>query len=82
MKKEIVIISCDICAQEDTDSPVEEKQIPIIFTTEQTEGRSVKPHLIIQKMDICEECMEIIVRGYIPFGHGAQGHNKYGFRRM
>ena len=81
MKKTITVLTCDICKNAQNDSIIQEdKTIPIIFTTEQTEGRGCDPYLSSFTLDICDTCMDIILKGNIPFGSGAQGHNRYSFR--
>ena len=77
MKKEITY--CDVCKQE---VPIKEKQIPIIFTTDQTEGRSCKPYLELIKIDVCLECEKKVLEGNFVYGTGAQGHNQYGFKNL
>lgn len=72
---------CDICKKQiNTDN--QEKfnhELTVIFTTEQTEGYSVKPYLRTQKLDICPECMNKILEGNMVFAKGAQGINEYYF---
>lgn len=50
----------------------------VIFTTEQTEGRSTKPYFSMEKIDICADCKQMMLnsRTYI-LAHGAQGSNVY-----
>lgn len=56
-------------------------QIQVIFTTEQTEGRSVaRPYLTMETLDLCDECMRNLMMGHYLFGEGAQGHNRYHFK--
>ena len=71
--------TCDVCGNE-TDQQHTERQIQVVFTTEQTEGR-MRPHqLTLERMDICQKCEDIIIGGKCLFGSGAQGHNKYWFK--
>lgn len=74
MKKEIY--TCDIknCENEPKHKGF---KIQVIFTTEQTEGRSIHPYLSMQTIDICEECLEIVLKGNYIFADGAMGYNKY-----
>jgi len=75
--------TCDICAE-----IIDTKQkwsgihasIPVVFTTEQTEGRPIQPYLAQQGMDICHLCYAKIIKGKLPFGAGAQGYNRYCFK--
>ena len=71
-----IIESCDLCKKE---TEIKEENIQVIFITEQTEGRSITPYLSLEKFDICENCMDKILRGNYVFGYGAQGHNSYYF---
>lgn len=70
-----VIDFCDICKSKEK---VSKKRIPIIFTTEETEGRSCEPYLTIETLDICENCYKTMIdNSTIPNAHGAQGYNTY-----
>jgi len=92
MRKEI--FSCDVCKKEKEpyksnvfggakreDKVFLDSKIQIIFTTEQTEGRSCKPYLSIENLDICDECLDKAAEGNSIFAHGAQGHNTYYFNK-
>lgn len=72
-----VIHFCDICK---SNTEVTEKQIQVIFETEQTEGRSVKPYLSLQKVETCITCLDFILKDNYLHGYGAMGHNTYYFR--
>ena len=73
---------CDIDKCENEVKDFIQGAITVIFTTEQTEGRSVKPHLTNLRMDICEDCLAtIILHNRIPTGSGAQGHNTYTLKK-
>jgi hypothetical protein len=74
MKKEIY--SCDVCK---TECKVQNQQLQVIFTTEQTEGRSIKPYLCMSKLDICNDCLDKVISGKAIFAHGAQGYNTFYF---
>lgn len=50
-----------------------------IFTSEQTEGRSVEPYHCIETMDFCEKCYGWHMKGNVVFGSGAMGFNQYCF---
>lgn len=69
---------CDICGEDVGCN--KENTIQVIFTTDQTEGRSCKPYLSIEKMDICNVCLDRRTRGESIYGYGAQGYNKYYFK--
>lgn len=71
MKKQITIFQCDLCKKE---VATQEIIYPVLFLTEQTEGRVVKPYLEKTKLDLCSECIGKVVK---INAHGAQGHNHY-----
>lgn len=71
MKKQIEICTCDICHKE---CDVLEVTYPVMFTTEQTEGRSVKPYISYEKIDMCAECLKKAIN---IKGAGAMGYNEY-----
>lgn len=74
-------VTCDVCDSQMSPVNKDEKtEISVIQTTEQTEGRSCSPYLQTRKIDICNKCLEIILRGNMLFSHGAQGYNKYYFK--
>lgn len=72
MKKRIEITYCDICGAEcETAKRV---NYPVVFYTEQTEGRSCKPYISNQNIDVCDNCCEKIIK---VSATGAQGYNTY-----
>lgn len=75
-----MLYSCDICADEIAQKNVKERVFQVIFTTEQTEGRSCKPYLSQVQLDICPNCMEKILNGEAVYADGAQGCNDYYFK--
>lgn len=81
MKKEVY--TCDIngCNNQGNKTEINTgKKVQVIFTTEQTEGRSTSPYLEIDNIDICPSCLEILIKeGRYIHADGAQGHNKYYF---
>jgi hypothetical protein len=70
---------CDIKGC-DKEAEVKGQELQIIFTTEQTEGRLVKPYLQMEKLDICAACLLTVLSGEAIWAHGAQGHNTYHFK--
>ena len=64
-------IICDCCKLE---KPTQKIKYPVLFLTEQTEGRSVSPYISYENIDLCQECIQnsICIRGV-----GAQGYNEY-----
>ena len=75
MKKTISF--CDLCKKE---GATEDKAIQVIFKTDQTEGRSTKPYLSHEEIDICPACMDKVLDGNYIMGAGAQGYNRYWFK--
>lgn len=71
MRKKIEIATCDLCGSKNN---VKEVNYPVLFTTEQTEGRIVTPYISQSKIDLCEKCINEII---IITGRGAQGHNTF-----
>lgn len=78
MKKTIEEYYCDVCKKQ-TQDVLPKIKIQVIFTTEQTEGRSIKPYLSNQDLEICGLCQDHVLKGNYIFGHGAMGHNDYYF---
>jgi hypothetical protein len=68
---------CDICHQP---AKFLKARVPVVFVTEQTEGRPCKPNLVFETVDICEGCLQRVVDSYPLTAHGAQGHNTYVWR--
>ena len=74
-----IIRRCDVCGAQNA----KQIELDVIFTTEQTEGRSCKPYLKRNKIDICDECKDKILKGGVYIhAAGAQGYNKYFFKKM
>ena len=71
-----------ICDIRDCDNEAQNKDnaMQVIFTTEQTEGRSRDPHFSNVSVDLCEVCRNRALRGNYIFAAGAQGSNQYWFR--
>ena len=76
MKKVTTEHLCDVCGKNATKLQL---KTGVIFTTEQTEGRSVAPHPSIETVDLCESCYKWHISGQMIFGSGAMGYNKYWF---
>lgn len=73
-----ITTTCDIqgCGSQEA---VCRTSLQVIFHTEQTEGRGVKPYLSLQSLDVCEKCMEKVLKGNYVHGSGAQGVNDFYF---
>ena len=67
MKQVTEIYSCDVCKEQ---TSIQSKDIQVIFESEQTEGRQVKPYLYTLRIDICNVCLDKILSGnYMPAAH-------------
>lgn len=75
MKKIIEKLYCDICEVEC--EKIKQITYPVVFLTEQTEGRSSCPYIAYKKLDVCDECCDQILK---VSAVGAQGYNKYSLR--
>jgi len=79
---------CDICKKEyftqavkkPSEIKITQVSRQVIFLTEQTEGRSTKPHFSAETFDACPECTTLALKGKAIYGAGAQGHNRYWFK--
>lgn len=78
--KEIKEITCDVCSIIIKSDTHKATNLSVVFTTEQTEGRSTEPYLSLVKIDICPTCMKSILLGKMLFAHGAMGFNQYYFK--
>ena len=79
---------CDVCGnifpeelQQNEDESFNRKaqithysRFPVIFYTDQTEGRPSDPYISFEKIDICNDCLHKAIR---LTGRGAQGNNTY-----
>lgn len=72
MKTNVVKVTCDLCLKET--EKYTEVNYPVLFFTEQNEGRTTAPYISQQKMDLCPSCLD---KAVIIHGRGAQGWNKY-----
>jgi len=77
--------TCDIeeCKSECSNKSlptINQVSIQVIFTTDQTEGRSCSPYLDMKKVDICKSCMAKVLQGNYIWAHGANGYNSYYFK--
>ena len=78
MKEIIENVYCDICHKKATTY----KMLQVIFTTEQNEGRPCKPYLSYpEALDLCDDCLDKIMKGNYVFASGVQGYNDYYFKK-
>jgi hypothetical protein len=75
MKRIVEKFYCDVCHAE---AVTQEVNYPVIFLSEQTEGRPVKPYISQERLDICDACAQ---RMLMLEGYGAQGNNVFEFRK-
>lgn len=78
MKKEIYY--CDICKEKLDAERTIEKNIQVIFVTEQNESKLTMPYLELVDLDWCEQCRYKALQGQAIFAEGAMGHNRYFFK--
>lgn len=74
MKKKITLYICDVCKREVESEELHSLTLPVMFHTDQTEGKPCDPYLSTEKMDICSDCLQKAVTIH---GAGAQGVNTY-----
>ncbi len=76
MKETITRITCVLChkTMNASSTPI---RIPVIFHTDQTEGRGCAPYISMQELDLCGECTMQCTNLH---GYGAQGYNEYSLR--
>ena len=65
------IEKCDLCGKQ---ASTETIKYPVIFISDQTEGRSCKPYIDYQNLDLCAECKAATCA---ITAYGAQGLNTY-----
>lgn len=76
MKKTEYFCDVHICSNK---AILKEHPTQVIFITEQTEGRACKPYFSNEKLDLCDRCAKIMLKGFYLHAEGAQGHNTYFF---
>lgn len=77
----VEVFKCDVCKNELKNyTSGLKKNVPVIFLTDDTEGKSCEPYLVFEKLDICDECYTKMLKySSILNATGAQGHNDYFF---
>lgn len=71
MKKIVEQFFCDLCGNQ---TDVTQIKYPVIFYTEQTEGRSCEPYISYETLDLCTDCQNRVLKIKAV---GAQGYNEY-----
>lgn len=82
MAKEVNIsYKCDVCKSVFTEEEYNEgkkishfDQFPVIFRSDQTEGRPCEPYISLEKIDLCRSCA---LKSVNLIGYGASGCNTY-----
>ena len=70
--------TCDLCGRQLAEGDMTHlDNVPVLFTTEQTEGRQVTPYVEQVPLDLCHDCVDHLVNVYAI---GAMGYNKYYWR--
>lgn len=71
---------CDVCKKSlCVDEVTSIKSFPVFFTTEQNEGREVKPYISRVDIDFCDTCLTEVL--YIC-AQGAMGSNIFNIVRV
>ena len=76
MRKRIEIITCDVCGRT-IETKAQRLSVPVIFHTEQNEGRWSEPYISMEELDLCENCVMKVTNIHAT---GAQGDNQYKFQ--
>lgn len=76
MKKTIDQYFCDICGNMTKEDGLHRIKYPVIFHTDQTEGRASRPYISLKDIELCHHCFGKALKIH---GVGAQGHNTYSF---
>lgn len=66
---------CDICGAGFSEQ--RSVDVPVLWVTEQDEGRSCDPYYGVETLDLCEACAD---RVHVVEARGAMGCNTYRFR--
>lgn len=69
--------TCDICGVEMEQNVAHHRSLPVLFLTEQNEGRPVKPYIQMQEIDLCADCLD---RCTVIEANGCMGVNEYRWR--
>lgn len=74
----ITTIICDVHKCQNKVNDFVQGKLQVVFTTEQTEGRSIAPYMTEAMLDVCDEHIgQMIKERKMLTGSGAQGHNTY-----
>lgn len=62
---------CDLCKK---NSQVLNIKYPVLFLTDQNDGKCSRPYISYNKIDLCEDCLKKVI---VIKGSGAMGFNEY-----
>lgn len=65
---------CDLCKRECAEKALQSFSYPVIFYTDQTEGKLCEPYVSHTKLEVCQKCCGKILK---VSATGAQGYNEY-----
>lgn len=74
MKKEEIKYFCDICGENTKEKDIFQVNYPVIFTTNQTDGKECKAYIEQEQIDICRNCADKVLK---ISASGCQGYNEY-----
>ncbi len=72
MRETREIVTCDLCKF--INDKCKKIKYPVVFTTEQNEGRRCDPYISYDEIDVCPSCERKIL---MVRATGAMGHNDY-----
>ncbi|AVQ36599.1 hypothetical protein [Staphylococcus kloosii] len=84
-EKIMKVKQCDICKKQveiddnitsHTEEEIKSIKLPVLFKTEQIEGRSTTPYVTQKDIDLCKDCLN---KAVAIEAIGAQGNNQYWF---
>lgn len=58
-RQTVTIVKCDLCGKEEN---VRHLKYPVLFTTDQTEGRGCTPYISHKELDLCDECIDKVIK--------------------
>lgn len=73
----ITITKCDICGEEVKSDGHQNRKMPVVVLTEQTQGMPVQPYLDSVVIDICGTCYSKYIKNFPFTATGAMGNNMY-----
>jgi len=76
-RTKVELVSCDTCGAD----KAKRLGVGVVFTTEQTEGHPSDPYFEWHDIDLCDDCFAVAIKGKQIFAYGAQGYNKYFFKK-